>query len=138
LNPKNIASSSKLDVWWMCDKGHEYLSKIINKQTTACNICIGKILHVDNCLATVKPEIAQQWHPIKNGDLNPESVTAYSNKRVWWLCPRGHEYNVSPSARRNPYTGCRRCTSERHTSFGEQSIMFYLQKVLLKLKIDIL
>lgn len=129
LNPKNIASTSKLDVWWMCDKGHEYVSKVWNKQTIACNVCIGKTLHNANRLATVKPEIAEQWHPTKNGELTPEQITANSNKKVWWLCPRGHEYNVTPAKRKNPYTGCKHCSSERHTSFGEQSVMFYLQKV---------
>ena len=30
------------------------------------------------------PELAKQWHPIKNGELTPEQVTAGSNKIVWW------------------------------------------------------
>ena len=40
-----------------------------------------------NDLATIVPEIAEQWHPTKNGDLTPEMVTAYSNKKVWWYLP---------------------------------------------------
>lgn len=31
------------------------------------------------------PDLCKQWHPTKNGDLNPTDVTAGSNKKVWWL-----------------------------------------------------
>ena len=38
-----------------------------------------------NDLETVNPELAAQWHPTKNGNLDPTQVTANSNKKVWWL-----------------------------------------------------
>ena len=30
-------------------------------------------------------ELVAQWHPKKNGDLDPSQVSYGSNKRVWWL-----------------------------------------------------
>ena len=33
------------------------------------------------------PELAKEWHPIKNGDLTPRDVTAGSGKIVWWYLP---------------------------------------------------
>lgn len=33
------------------------------------------------------PELAAQFHPIKNGDLKPGDFTSGSNKKVWWLMP---------------------------------------------------
>ena len=46
----------------------------------------------DNNLTKVKPEIATEWHPTKNGDLKPEEFNTASRKMIWWLCPKGHEY----------------------------------------------
>lgn len=38
-------------------------------------------------LADMCPELALQWHPIKNGDLKPTDVTPCSGKKVWWYLP---------------------------------------------------
>ena len=38
-------------------------------------------------LAEARPDLAQQWHPTKNGELRPEDVTEKSNKLAWWLLP---------------------------------------------------
>lgn len=31
-------------------------------------------------------DLADQWHPSKNGDLRPEDFSAGSGQKVWWLC----------------------------------------------------
>lgn len=41
-------------------------------------------------LYVLMPELARQWHPTKNGALGPKDVTPGSNRRVWWLCEKGH------------------------------------------------
>jgi hypothetical protein len=38
-------------------------------------------------LAELCPDVAAQWHPVKNGDLSPEDVSVCSGQKVWWLCP---------------------------------------------------
>ena len=40
------------------------------------------------------PEVANQWHPTKNGGLTPDKVAPYSNKKAWWMCDRGHEWET--------------------------------------------
>lgn len=35
-------------------------------------------------MATVRPDLAAQWHPYKNGVLTPNDVCVFSNKAVWW------------------------------------------------------
>ena len=56
------------------------------------------------------PKIAKEWHPNKNLELRPEDVASRSDRKVWWLCPKGHEYDTKISHRtgENP-TGCQRC-----------------------------
>lgn len=45
-----------------------------------------------NNLAHLFPEVANQWHPTKNGSLEPKHVTPKSNKKVWWQCPCGDDH----------------------------------------------
>jgi DNA-directed RNA polymerase subunit RPC12/RpoP len=73
------------------------------------------------------PHLAQEWHPTKNGDLTPSTVSPYSMKKVWWKCERGHEWQASVS---NRFQGrnCAQCSAELKSSFPEQAIVFYLSK----------
>jgi hypothetical protein len=57
---------------------------------------------------TLHPELAQQWHPTKNGDLTPGQVTPGSSKKVWWKCERGHEWQAR-IAFRTYGSGCPFC-----------------------------
>ena len=53
---------------------------------TGCPYLSGKAVWPGfNDLATTNPELAKEWHPFKNGDLRATDVTAYCNKKVWWL-----------------------------------------------------
>jgi hypothetical protein len=79
-------------------------------------------------LSTVNPGLAAQWHPEKNGDLKPEDVTPNSNKGVWWMCDKGHEWKTSVAHRSRGHR-CPDCYGESKTSFPEQAIYFYLQQV---------
>ncbi len=33
------------------------------------------------------PKLLEEWHPTKNGDLNPADILPYSNRKVWWRFP---------------------------------------------------
>ena len=53
-----------------------------------------KLIKGENDLATLCPSLVQEWHPTENGDLKPEDVSSGSSKEVWWLCPKGHPYQM--------------------------------------------
>lgn len=38
-----------------------------------------------NDLLTVMPNLAKEWHPVKNGKLTPADVCVKSSRKVWWL-----------------------------------------------------
>ena len=80
-----------------------------------------------NDLLTVNPNLAKEWNYEKNGDLKPEQFTVNSNKKVWWKCKKGHEWQTTIN-NRNRGTGCPKCFSERNTSFPEYALIFYLEK----------
>ena len=59
------------------------------------------------------PHIAKQWHPKKNGSLNPSSVAPFSHKKVWWQCQKGHEWQASVSNRTSKGGGCPYCAGRK-------------------------
>lgn len=63
-----------------------------------------------NSLATLYPDIAAEWHPIKNGKLKPDHFLAQSEKSVWWLCKKcGYEYTAIINNRTSKHSGCANC-----------------------------
>ena len=93
LTPEDVTPGSMKKVWWMCSRGHEWQAIINNRNKgTKCPYCTNKKAGKDNCLATVNPDLAKQWHPAKNMPLTPDSITVGSMKKVWWICDQGHEW----------------------------------------------
>lgn len=96
LAPADVTKGSNKKVWWVCGKGHEWQSTINDRSAgDGCPYCSGQKACQDNCLSTVRPDLVSEWHPTKNGKLSPEDVTAGSNKKVWWLCSKGHRWRTS-------------------------------------------
>ena len=70
------------------------------------------------------PQLAEFWHPTKNGDLRPEDVQPYSNKRVWWYCSVCDESWTDKISTRskNGGKGCPFCAGKRA---GKRSSLAY-------------
>lgn len=51
-----------------------------------------KLIKGQNDLLTVNPELSKEWDYEKNGELTPSDVLSGSHKKVWWKCPKGHEW----------------------------------------------
>ena len=59
------------------------------------------------------PHLVKEWHPTKNGELTPNNLTRGSNKKVWWLCSKGHSYERAPNTRTSHGTGCPYCSDRK-------------------------
>ena len=95
LSPEKIGPNSGKRVWWKCPKGddHEWKAIVTNRHRgLGCPICSNQKVVISYCLATLHPELAEQWHPKENGKLTPFDVSPGSGKRVWWKCPAGHDH----------------------------------------------
>jgi hypothetical protein len=121
--PGDVTYGSKKEVWWKCPKGddHEWQATInnrTNKHTRSnCPICSGYKTTKSNNLAARFPNISAQWHSTKNQDLNPESFSRGSDKKVWWKCPKGddHEWQalIKDRTRENGATSCPVCSNRK-------------------------
>ncbi|MFC1745908.1 zinc-ribbon domain-containing protein, partial [Candidatus Riflebacteria bacterium] len=124
LTPKQFTPGSGKKVWWQCEEGHEWEKSIeerTKKKNSPCPICIS--------LAINNPELAAQWHPEKNGDLTPEQVTPGSDKKVWWLCEKSHEW-MSTVSHRTLGRGCPQC----HSGWTVDNIRHFVKELFPHLK----
>ena len=89
ITPCNVMAGSTVEAWWRCDEksDHEWRTSIRNMvKSKGCPCCLGRKVVRSNCLSTIRPDIAKQWHQTLNGDLTPYDVTSGSGRKVWWLC----------------------------------------------------
>jgi hypothetical protein len=122
LTARSVTPSSSKKVSWQCRKGHirqDTVSSRVHFQT-GCPYCSGRRVCADNCLKAVAPDIARQWHPTRNIGLTPKDVTPGSNRKVWWVCEKGHVWQAKVRARRNG-TGCPGCSGHQPTETGDSS-----------------
>ena len=119
LTPKNFTYGSGEKVNWMCKNGHEYVARIADrasmKNPTGCPFCTGKRVCNENSLSDRRPALSIEWHPSKNETKTPHDYTCGSKKKVWWLCPLGHEYQagIHTRARAEKPTGCPFCDGKK-------------------------
>ena len=130
ITPDSITAGSATIVWWLGKCGHEWQASPSNRSKgTNCPFCSNqKVLAGFNDLQTLNSDIAQEWHPSRNGSLLPTQVTPGSNKQVWWQGTCGHEWLQSISKRCKMHRGCPECARKLQTSFPEQAIFFYVKQ----------
>ena len=115
LTPNNLSSGSSKKAWWKCSLGHEWEASIYERATrnTGCPYCANRKIYIGfNDLPTTNPDLAKEWHPIKNGKLTSYEVTSGSPKKVWWLCKNGHEWQANIESRASG-RGCPFCANNK-------------------------
>ena len=130
VTPYDVSAGSDKRVWWICEKGHEWQASISNRTHNGqgCPYCSGqRVIVGENDIATLNPQLSKEWNYAKNGSLTPKDVKLHSNKKVWWICKKGHEWQAIIQSRVKG-NGCPYCSAEIQTSFPEQAIFFYLGK----------
>lgn len=59
------------------------------------------------------PEIIKEWHPTKNGNIQPLDLVGCSNNKYWFKCSKGHEWDALLSERISKKTGCPYCSNHK-------------------------
>lgn len=115
LNPHTIRYTKKSKAWWKCrDCNEEFESVVHNtvltmlKGNTGCPYCRGFKTNDKNSVEALFPNLIKEWHPTKN-KYKLSEVTPSSDKRIHWICEKGHEWNTMVKDR----------TRERLTKKGE-------------------
>jgi len=114
LTARQILAGSHQVVWWRCKKEphHEWKTNLKSRvdDRTGCPFCTGRKPTQTNNLAALYPEIASEWHPVKN-KLSPWSVVPGSHVSIWWRCSIDptHEWRAKPVSRTRTGSGCPDC-----------------------------
>ncbi|WP_235500927.1 zinc-ribbon domain-containing protein [Agreia sp. Leaf244] len=116
---------------WKCAKhDHRWITTVaMRNEGSGCPYCSShRVLAGFNDFASARPSLVKEWDQAANGDLKPTQVTARSNKRIWWKCAAGHQWQSTPS-NRFIGTGCTRCIGAQ-TSLIEMSFFAAFQEQL--------
>ena len=106
VKPEDIYFATYKKYWWKCDIGEDhvweaavedrtgvhYKNKKRKMTGTGCPACTGRQVADSNRLSIQFPRVAKEWHPTKNGDLQPDEFSKGSKEKVWWKCHNGHEW----------------------------------------------
>ena len=114
LRPEHFTSNSGKKVWWKCSMGHEWQATIGDRNNgSGCPYCASqKVMKGYNDLQTINPALAEEWSYDKNGEFTPSNIMPNSNKKVWWKCSKGHEWQAAISDRSKEH-GCPYCSGRR-------------------------
>ena len=119
--PSKQVSGGLFKAWWKCSNcGYEWKRDVKGRVDGAgCTKCKRKndqkIRNQKNILSKGSlrsnfPLVAKEWHPKKN-ILDSNEYLSGSGELAWWLCPRGHEYQMSIKERTKKESyGCPKCT----------------------------
>lgn len=70
----------------------------------------GKLIPGINDLQTRFPELAQEWDFERNS-TTPSEIMPHSDKKVWWICAKGHTYEAMVK-NRSRGSGCPYCAGK--------------------------
>ena len=89
-------------------------SDLLRGHACGCTKALNRLVQGINDLLTVAPELEIEWDYGRNEGLNPDQVTAHSNKRVHWKCRKcGHRWEARISYRTNGH-GCPECAKKKN------------------------
>jgi len=98
MTPDNFSAYSKTKVWWKCGKGHSWKTAIADRFRLGCPFCAGQrtLVGVNDLKSWCNknmPQLLSEWNYDKN-EIFPSEVSKTSNKKVWWKCSEGHEWEA--------------------------------------------
>ncbi len=127
LTPYDVAYRSHRKVWWFCKKNKDHAdweTSVKNRTLvgSGCPTCAGKVVTDDNRLSSRYLDVSKEWHPTKNGVLTPNKVSYGANRKVWWICPKGHEWQAVVASRTLDEVGCPFCAGNIVTDDNRLSL----------------
>ena len=114
IKPEKVGPGSTIKIWWKCKNGHSWQAAPYSRTNgNGCPYCAGNtVVRGVNDVETMMPDILSEWDVQKNGDVKPHMIARTSRKRIWWLCSRGHSYEMS-AVLRDRGCGCPYCAGKR-------------------------
>lgn len=116
FTPLTVVAGTATKIAWKCKVGHQWETTGNSRTSsgTGCPICAGqRILEGFNDLATLRPDLASEWHPTRNGERRPSEITVSNGKKAWWIGKCGHEWEAVVASRTGQGVGCPICSGHK-------------------------
>jgi len=116
LDPNTTTCRSRKIMCCKCRLGHIWdapVYSVARYKGIGCPYCLNhKVLKGFNDLQTTHPDIASEFHPVKNIGKSPDMFTRNSREKIWWLGKCGHEWLASIYTRTHG-RNCHYCNSHK-------------------------
>lgn len=133
-DPSDFSYASGQRIEWTCSKGHHWKTTINHRTLVkrGCAFCNGTktILEGENDLFSQQPDLMKEWDWEENEKegLNPKQLRTKSDKKVNWICSKGHKWVTTIQSRTIYNSGCPIC-STNSTSYPEQFIYWSFKQI---------
>ena len=108
VDPYMIPPTYSKPIVWQCKNGHTWSRSIaLQSKILDCPHCKSE----QNSFFAAHPEMREQWDADRNGNIDPDSIPAYSNQKFFWMCPNGHSYKAAPEKLMRRKVRCPVCSS---------------------------
>ena len=129
--PNDVSYASNKKAFWKCKKGHQWEAMIANRsiRERGCPYCSHhKPIVGETDLETMYPELSLEWNYERNTGLLPSDVLPFSNRKVWWKCTEGHEWQSTVHNRTIAGCGCPYCSNQK-VLVGYNDLEFLFPKI---------
>ena len=108
-----IPYDSSRTVEWKCSEGHTWKRTVSNQiKIRTCPICSQRVPSQKYSLFALHPELEKEWMSEKNVGVDKDTIMPNANKKFWWKCEKGHEYQCT-AADKNRGKGCPYCAGKK-------------------------
>ena len=131
MTPDTFSANAHTKVWWKCKNGHNWQASISSRnRKLGCPYCAGQrtIIGKNDFESWCKennPGLLIEWNNEKN-NINPSEMMKTSNKKFWWKCANGHEWEATIANRvhgtKCPYCYTGNASKRKLVSFKEWCI----------------
>lgn len=133
--PSDVMAGSNRKVFWQAACGHEgWKTSVAKRQNgSGCPTCAGKRGATPGVtdIFTLFPNLADEWHPERNSDIDPTRLGSGAGAVVWWRCQAGHEWEATVYSRAAPNTrnGCGKCSGGKPVSQQETRVTEFVESL---------
>lgn len=131
LTPEQVRAGSHQKVWWLGKCGHEWTATLYHRTGNGrgCSICAGKqsVAGFNDALSVAPAHIIKEYDDSKNELLLSDYVRG-SEKKVWWKCDKGHQWEAMVRNRLKLGHNCPQCSS--NVSKAEKELADHLATLL--------
>lgn len=128
LTPSLIIAGSHTNIWWQCDKSHEWQANLSSRVVgNGCPYCANrKTLYGFNDVLSTHPELGKEFQQSKNPHIDLGQFTGGSSKKIIWTCVKNHDWKTSIHKRALDKQGCPECVRKLFVSKAEQELADFL------------